>query len=128
MRLKRGKREKATVKVFRYDPAVSAEPHYDSFEVPFDDQNSVLQVLTDIREGQDPTLAYRESCWVGCCLVCTYRVNGKSKVTCRTRMSQEMVIEPLKKERAVRDLVQLERMDVSRDGEEEESEEAEGEA
>ena len=62
--------------------------------------------------AQGPTLAVRESCWVGCCLICTFRVNGISKVTCRTRMNQEMVIEPLKKERVVRDLIQLERMDV----------------
>ena len=112
MAIKKRIKEKATVKIFRYDPEKNPEPYYDTFEVPFDDQNSVLQVLTDIREKQDPSLAARESCWVGCCLICTYRINGKSKVTCRTRMSQEMVIEPLKKERVVRDLIQLERMDV----------------
>ncbi|MFQ5693321.1 MAG: 2Fe-2S iron-sulfur cluster-binding protein, partial [Nitrospinota bacterium] len=84
--------------------------------VAVDSQNSVLQVLTDIRERQDPGLAFRESCWVGCCLICTYRVNGKSKVTCRTRMSREMMIEPLKKDRIVRDLIQLERMDVEAGG------------
>lgn len=112
MAIRKRIKEKASVKVFRYDPEKSPEPYYDTFEVPYDDQNSVLQVLTDIREKQDPSLAVRESCWVGCCLICTYRINGKSKVTCRTRMSQEMVIEPLKKERVVRDLIQLERMDV----------------
>ena len=105
-------KQRATVKVFRYDPENNPEPYYDTYDVPFDAQHSVLQVLTDIREQQDPTLAVRESCWVGCCLICTYRINGKSKVTCRTRMDQEMVIEPLKKERVVRDLIQLERMDA----------------
>lgn len=109
---KRKLKEKATVRVYRYDPSTQKEPYYDTYEVPFDEQNSVLQVLTDIREQQDPTLAVRESCWVGCCLICTFRVNGRSKVTCRTRMEKEMVIEPLKKERVVRDLIQLERMDV----------------
>ena len=94
---KRKLKEKATVKVYRYDPSTQKEPYYDTYEVPFDEQNSVLQVLTDIREQQDPTLAVRESCWVGCCLICTFRVNGRSKVTCRTRMEKEMVIEPLKK-------------------------------
>ncbi len=119
---KRKLKEKATVKVYRYDPSTQKEPYYDTYEVPFDEQNSVLQVLTDIREQQDPTLAVRESCWVGCCLICTFRVNGKSKVTCRTRMEKEMVIEPLKKERVVRDLIQLERMDVD-DGRDEVEEE-----
>ena len=119
---KRKLKEKATVKVYRYDPSTKKEPYYDTYEVPFDEQNSVLQVLTDIREQQDPTLAVRESCWVGCCLICTFRVNGKSKVTCRTRMEKEMVIEPLKKERVVRDLIQLERMDVD-DGRDEVEEE-----
>jgi succinate dehydrogenase/fumarate reductase iron-sulfur protein len=119
---KRKLKEKATVKVYRYDPSTQKEPYYDTYEVPFDEQNSVLQVLTDIREQQDPTLAVRESCWVGCCLICTFRVNGRSKVTCRTRMEKEMVIEPLKKERVVRDLIQLERMDVD-DGRDEVEEE-----
>ena len=122
MMAKRKLKEKATVKVYRYDPSTQKEPYYDTYEVPFDEQNSVLQVLTDIREQQDPTLAVRESCWVGCCLICTFRVNGKSKVTCRTRMEKEMVIEPLKKERVVRDLIQLERMDVD-DGRDEVEEE-----
>ena len=119
---KRKSRERATVKVFRYDPDVNKEHHFDTYEIPYDAQNSVLQVLTDIREQQDPTLAVRESCWVGCCLICTYRVNGRSEVTCRTRMEKEMVIEPLKKERVVRDLIQLERMDVV-DGRDEAEEE-----
>jgi succinate dehydrogenase/fumarate reductase-like Fe-S protein len=116
-------RKRATVKVYRYDPETNKEAHYDTFDVPFDEQNSILQVLTDIREQQDPTLAVRESCWVGCCLICTYRVNGKSKVTCRARMDQEMVIEPLKKERTVRDLIQLERMDVEKNDDEADEEE-----
>ena len=42
-------RQRATVKVFRYDPENNPEPYYDTYDVPFDPQNSVLQVLTDIR-------------------------------------------------------------------------------
>lgn len=109
--------EKATVKIFRYEPKVDERPYYDTFEVPYDPNNSVLQVLTDIREQQEPGLALRESCWVRCCLICTVRVNGKSKVACRTRMSRNMVIEPIKKDRVVRDLVELERRDAESGGE-----------
>lgn len=98
-----------TIKVFRYDPSVDKEPHYDSFRVRYDEEETILGVLKYIVEHDDPSLAFRESCRIGNCGICTIKVNGKGVLACREILKNfdtpEMVLEPFHQDRVIRDLV-----------------------
>lgn len=94
-----------SVTVFRYNPGYDKEPYYVKYEVPYDPNESVLGVLDYIRTYHDSSFSFRSSCQTGCCMVCTFRLNGKNVVTCRTRMQENMLIEPVNKDKVIKDLV-----------------------
>ena len=50
------------VKILRYDPEKDAEPHFQTFEVPFDETMSTLDALGYIKDNLDKDLSYRWSC------------------------------------------------------------------
>jgi succinate dehydrogenase/fumarate reductase iron-sulfur protein len=96
------------VKVFRFDPSVDKEAHYDEFEVPYNEHETILGVLHYIRENFDPGLTYRDSCAVGCCAICSVKVNGKAALACNVKMpAGDMVIDPVKKDKVLKDLATL---------------------
>jgi len=71
---------------------------------------TVLDVVTEIQRGQDPTLSYRFACRVGMCGSCAMMVNGRPRWTCRTRVSEvaagneKLRLEPLRNLTVVKDL------------------------
>ncbi len=84
--------------------------HYQAFEVPRRESQTVLDVVTHIQRALDPTLSYRFSCRVGMCGSCAMTVNGKAIWTCRTHVSRvadngELEIGPLNNLPVVKDLV-----------------------
>ncbi|MDH3579446.1 MAG: 2Fe-2S iron-sulfur cluster-binding protein, partial [Hyphomicrobiales bacterium] len=62
------------------------EGHYEAFEVPARDNQTVLDVVTFIQRTLDPALAYRFACRVGVCGSCAMTVNGRPRWTCRTHV------------------------------------------
>jgi fumarate reductase iron-sulfur subunit len=64
------------------------EGHYQTFQVPRNDSQTVLDVVTHIQREMDPTLAYRFACRVGVCGSCAMTVNGRPRWTCRTHVSK----------------------------------------
>ena len=86
------------------------EGHFESFEVPRLESQTVLDVVTHIQRRLDPTLSYRFACRVGMCGSCAMTVNGKARWTCRTHVSTvaengELEIGPLHNLPVVKDLV-----------------------
>ena len=84
--------------------------HFQEYEVPRLESQTVLDVVTHIQRVLDPTLAYRYACRVGVCGSCAMTVNGKARWTCRTHVSTvagngSLEIAPLKHLPVVRDLV-----------------------
>jgi fumarate reductase iron-sulfur subunit len=83
---------------------------FQPFEVPCRDNQTVLDVVTEIQREQDPTLAYRFACRVGMCGSCAMMVNGRPRWTCRTRTCEvaagdgRLTLEPLRNFTIVRDL------------------------
>ncbi|MEL7542700.1 MAG: 2Fe-2S iron-sulfur cluster-binding protein [Pseudomonadota bacterium] len=61
---------------------------YQSFEVPRQDNQTVLDVVTYIQRHLDATLSYRFACRVGVCGSCAMTVNGRPRWTCRTHVSR----------------------------------------
>jgi fumarate reductase iron-sulfur subunit len=94
------------VKVWRGGAAGS----YQSFEVPRQPSQTVLDVVTHIQRHLDPTLSYRFACRVGMCGSCAMTVNGKPRWTCRTHVDKvardgSLEIAPLANFPVVKDLV-----------------------
>jgi fumarate reductase iron-sulfur subunit len=84
--------------------------HYEDFEVPRLESQTVLDVVTHIQRVLDPTLSYRYACRVGMCGSCAMTVNGKARWTCRTHVSNvadndQLEIGPLHHLPVVKDLV-----------------------
>ena len=83
---------------------------YQDYEVPRQESQTVLDVVTYVQRRLDPSLAYRFSCLVGVCGSCAMSVNGVSRWTCRTHVSKvaqdnALEIAPLRNLPVVKDLV-----------------------
>jgi fumarate reductase iron-sulfur subunit len=83
---------------------------FQAYEVPRQESQTVLDVVTYIQRALDPTLAYRYACRVGMCGSCAMTVNGRARWTCRTHVDKvaeggRIEIAPLHNLPVVRDLV-----------------------
>src|SRR5689334_24113312 len=83
---------------------------FESFAVPAQPSQTVLDVVTYIQRRLDASLAYRFACRVGMCGSCAMTVNGVPRWTCRTHVADvvdgdALEIAPLAHSPIVRDLV-----------------------
>jgi succinate dehydrogenase/fumarate reductase-like Fe-S protein len=80
---------------------------YETFEVPFEPGQTVLDGLRWIRSHADPSLAVRYSCInANACKECMMRVDGQTVYACTARLTeQEMTLEPLPNKALIKDLV-----------------------
>ena len=97
---------KLQVKVWRGGEA----GHFQEFEVPRLESQTVLDVVTYIQRSLDSTLSYRFACRVGMCGSCAMTVNGKARWTCRTHVAKvadddRVEIAPLTHLPVIKDLV-----------------------
>ncbi len=86
-----------------------ADGRYQRFDVPREESQTVLDVVTYIQRHLDPTLAYRFACRVGMCGSCAMTVNGVARWTCRTHVARvarddRLRIGPLANLPVIRDL------------------------
>ena len=81
--------------------------HFETYEVPFEPGQSVLDGLRWIRANRDPTLAIRFSCInANACKECMVEVDGNTLYACTERLEpREMTVKPLSNKTLVRDLV-----------------------
>ena len=96
-----------TVSVWRGAGSTGA---FETFEVPEQGAQTVLDVVTWIQQYGDPTLSYRFACRVGMCGSCAMMVNGVPRWTCRTnvrKVAKDGVLEiaPLRNLPVIKDLV-----------------------
>jgi fumarate reductase iron-sulfur subunit len=97
------------IEVLRYRPEQDAEPFFQSYQVPFTDDMSVLQGLQHIKDYLDGTLSFRWSCRMAICGSCGEMVNGIPKLGCQTFLRDyypaKVRVEPLAHFPIERDLV-----------------------
>jgi succinate dehydrogenase/fumarate reductase iron-sulfur protein len=99
-----------TAKILRYDPSIDDEPHFETYEVPWieDEANFMngLQILHYIYEEIDP-IGYDFNCRGGICGRCAMMIDGKPQLACFTNMEKNgtHTFEPLKGLPVIRDLV-----------------------
>lgn len=99
-------RQTMTVSVSRGGPDGGT---LESYEVPAEESQTVLDVVAWIQQNLDPTLAYRYACRVGMCGSCAMTVNGTPRWTCRTHVSKvadggRITVEPLRNLPVIKDL------------------------
>jgi succinate dehydrogenase/fumarate reductase-like Fe-S protein len=80
---------------------------WETYEVPFEPGQSVLDGLRWIRARRDPSLAIRFSCInANACKECMVELDGRTVYACTTRLEpRTMRLAPLHNKRLVRDLV-----------------------
>lgn len=82
---------------------------YEQFEVPAQDNQTILDVISWVQQNQEPNLSYRYACRVGMCGSCAMTVNGKPRWTCRTHVKKvldgnKLVVAPLRNLPVIKDL------------------------
>ena len=97
--------ELAQLKVWRGETPGTGR--FESYDVPFEPGQSVLDGLRWIRANRDPSLAIRFSCInANACKECMMELDGKTVYACTARLEpREMTLAPLSNKRLVRDLV-----------------------
>ena len=91
------------------DRGTATQRHRQSFTVPAQKNQTILDVVTWIQQNADPALTYRFACRVGMCGSCAMTVNGTPRWTCRTHVSKvarrgRLTIGPLRNLPIIKDL------------------------
>ncbi len=99
-------------KVFRFNAERDYLPYYEDYDMEVTSEEVVLDILNRIKWDHDGSFSYRRSCRHGICGACAIKVNGRSTLACKESMNDmielfgdELVIEPLSKKRAVKDMI-----------------------
>ena len=102
----------ANLRVKRYDPESKGEKSwYQEYSIDVHPDSTVLDVLIQLREETDGTLALRCSCRASICGSCGMRVDGRARLVCKTRMvdmapnGEQITIEPMNNQPVIKDLV-----------------------
>ena len=66
---------------------------------------NLLEILTNIKQNQNNSLAFRSGCRSGVCGSCSVLVNGAEKLACKTDIKDNDNIQPLKNMTVIKDLV-----------------------
>ena len=95
------------IRVQRYRPEQDDEPWFSDYDVPYNEDTSVLEALQYIKEELEPTLSFRWSCRMAICGSCGFMVNQVPALGCKTflRDYAELSIGPLDNFPIERDLV-----------------------
>jgi succinate dehydrogenase/fumarate reductase-like Fe-S protein len=95
----------ATLKIWRGDTREAGR--FETYEVPFEPGQSVLDGLRWIRVNRDASLAMRFSCInANACKECMIALDGETVYACTARLEpREMTLTPLPNKKLVRDLV-----------------------
>jgi succinate dehydrogenase / fumarate reductase iron-sulfur subunit len=95
----------ATLRIWR--GAAGETGRFETYAVPYEPGQSVLDGLRVLRAEVDSTLAVRFSCInANACKECVILVDGKPAYACATRLeAREMQLEPLRNKPWIRDLV-----------------------
>ncbi len=83
---------------------------FETFTVPHEESQTVLDVVTFVQRRLDASLSYRFACRVGMCGSCAMTVNGRPRWTCRTHVDRvvengRIEIAPLRNFPRIKDLV-----------------------
>ena len=76
------------LKILRYDPERDSAPHWETYTVPAEPMDRVLDLLHKVKWQQDGTLTFRRSCAHGVCGSDAMLINGRNRLACKIRVDQ----------------------------------------
>jgi len=76
--------ERITIECMRYHPEHDEAPRWQSYDVPYTPDTSLLEGLQYIKDHLDGTLTFRWSCRMAICGSCGTMVNGVPSLSCQT--------------------------------------------
>ncbi len=94
--------------ILRYDPDQDTEPHFQTYQVPCQEDWVILDAINYIKDELDRTLSYRWSCHMAVCGSCGMVVNGEPALSCHTFIRDypdKIRVEPLHNFPVERDLI-----------------------
>ena len=99
-----------TLKILRYNPEVSEESRWETYQVTAEPTDRVLDALHKVKWDLDGSLTFRRSCAHGVCGSDAMRINGKNRLACKTLLKdvnpqQPITVEPIKGLPVLKDLV-----------------------
>ena len=99
-----------TLKILRYNPEVSEEADWRSYQVTAEPTDRVLDALHKVKWDLDGSLTFRRSCAHGVCGSDAMRINGRNRLACKTLLkdvnpSEPITVEPIKGLPVLKDLV-----------------------
>jgi succinate dehydrogenase / fumarate reductase iron-sulfur subunit len=97
-----------TLKIRRFDPEFAPEARWESYQVPFDPSDRLLDAIMWVKWNVDGSLALRRSCAHGVCGSDAMRVNGANRLACKVLVKDlgpEITIEPIKGLPVEKDLI-----------------------
>jgi succinate dehydrogenase / fumarate reductase iron-sulfur subunit len=95
-------------RVKRFNPERDQAPHWETYDVPVEPTDRVLDGLHHIKWYIDGTLALRRSCAHGICGSDAMLINGRNQLACKVLVKdvgQTVSIEPIRGMRVIKDLV-----------------------
>lgn len=95
------------VKIRRGEPGQEAAWSEYTVAVAEHEDTSIMNILERIANDQDPTLAFFDhaACRQAACGKCTVVCNGKICLACKEKAQEEMILEPARPAKLVRDLL-----------------------
>ena len=88
-----------TLKLRRFNPETDAEPHWETYTVPAEPTDRLLDLLHYVKWNLDGTLTFRRSCAHGICGSDAMRINGVNRLACKVLVKDlpdTVTVEPLK--------------------------------
>ena len=76
------------LKIQRFDPEKDTAPHWETYRVPVEPMDRVLDVLTRAKELLDGSITFRRSCAHGVCGSDALLINGRNRLACKVRVEQ----------------------------------------
>lgn len=96
---------KAKIKIFRLNPKKDHKPHFDVYELNYNKNTKVLDILLDIFYNYDSSISFDYCCKIGSCGLCGAMVNKKPVLICKEPITKHIVIEPLLGFKVIKDLI-----------------------
>lgn len=96
--------KEVAIKISRFNPETDDRPVLREYDVPYQDEDSVLGALLYIYEEIDSTLLFNYGCRYRLCGKCAIKISGKPKLACETPLEGGMILEPLDHLSILRDL------------------------
>jgi succinate dehydrogenase / fumarate reductase iron-sulfur subunit len=96
------------LRILRFDPERDAEPHWETYVVPAEPSDRVLDLLHQVKWYQDGTLTFRRSCAHGVCGSDAMLINGRNRLACAVLVRDagaRIEVEPMRGLPVVKDLL-----------------------